>query len=133
MKKLFKIIGIIIVIFIIGVVLFLGYLGFIPGVASLFGSDKPRDLGVTWSNDDYVAAHKLTKVEIKTATGQIPDKESIISYGSHAAKLSLTDAAITAIINTNSSNWKYFPVTNVQLKIAADGSAQISGLCILIV
>jgi len=28
-------------------VLVLGYLGFVPGVSNIFGSNKPRDLGVT--------------------------------------------------------------------------------------
>jgi hypothetical protein len=128
MKKILSIIVSIIIILIIAVVIFLGYLGFIPGLSKLFGSDKPRDLGVTWDVDDYVAAHKLTGVEVKTATGQVPDKETIVSYGSHPAKLNLSDVAITAIINNNSGNWKYFPVSNVQVKIASDGSAQMSGL-----
>ena len=55
-------------------VLALGYLGFVPGVASLFGSDKPRDLGIKATAADLQSANsndKITKIpglSVKSAT-----------------------------------------------------------------
>ena len=39
------VVGLIVVIIV--VVLGLGYLGFVPGVSKILGSDKPRNLGIT--------------------------------------------------------------------------------------
>lgn len=128
MKKVLLIIGIIVLVLIIGVVLFLGYLGFVPGVSALFGSNKPRNLGVTWTADDYTAAHAQTGVEVVAQSGSVSDKDSLVSTGSHEATVSLDSAKITAVINNNSVNWKYYPVSDVQVKINPDGSAQVSGM-----
>jgi len=134
MKKVLLIIVIVIVAVILGVVLYLGYLGFIPGLSSLFGSDKPRDLGVTWTAQDYATAHAATKVEVKTteitateSAAQTPG-ETLKLSGSHPAQVTMSSSELTSVINTNSGNWKYFPVSNVQVKINTDGSAQMSGL-----
>ncbi len=128
MKKTLLIIFLVIVILIGGGVLYAGYLGLVPGVATLFGSDKPRDLGVKWLLGDYNQAHAKTKVEVKVATGEASPAESIKLTGSHAAQLTLSQEELTAIINHNQPNWKYFPVRDVQVKIASDGSAQIAGV-----
>jgi hypothetical protein len=131
MKKVLLVIVIVIVILILGAVLVLGYFGLVPGVSSLFGSDKPRDLGVTWTPADYTQAHAQTGVEVKVSEGNPVAAQSIISTGSHSAKLNLTGTELTAVINNNSGNWKYFPISDVQLKMNADGSAQMSGMLYL--
>jgi len=128
MKKVLLIILVIIVLVVVVGVALLGYLGFIPGLAHFFGSDKPRDLGVVWTATDYNQGHAKTKVAVVSATGDVSPKESLQLTGSHTAKLNLSSPEITAIINTNSANWKYFPVTNVQVRIGADGFAQVSGI-----
>ena len=43
--------------FVLLVVLVLGYLGFMPGVSALFGSSTPKDLGVTYTAQDFASAH----------------------------------------------------------------------------
>ncbi|PKH44539.1 hypothetical protein CVH13_01850, partial [Dehalococcoides mccartyi] len=42
-----------IVLLLVAAVLVMGYLGIMPGVSSLMGSDKPRDLGITATSQDY--------------------------------------------------------------------------------
>ena len=49
MKKILKLGGLILVIIVFGVVMVLGYLGFVPGLSSVFGSDKARDLGIEFT------------------------------------------------------------------------------------
>ena len=52
-------------------VLFLGYIGMIPGLASILGSDKPRDLGIQYTQADLDSAQsklKQTTIEIGTAS-----------------------------------------------------------------
>jgi len=60
MKKVLKIAGLILGGGILGIVLVLGYLGFIPGLSSLFGSDKARDLGVDYTEQNYQEARAKT-------------------------------------------------------------------------
>ena len=55
--KFLKGLAITIGVLVIVVVLVLGYLGFVPGVSNIFGSNKPRDLGVTYTAADYASAH----------------------------------------------------------------------------
>lgn len=56
MKTFFKFVGFLILILIIVVILLLGYLGFVPGVSAIFGSNKPRDLGITHTQADLDSA-----------------------------------------------------------------------------
>lgn len=132
MFKLLKILGLILIILIIGGILYLGYLGFVPGVSTIFGSDKPRDLGVSWTKDDYNRTLTQTKVEVLTEempSGQeLTPENTIVLAGSHLVKASFTESEVTAMINNNQNNWKYFPVSDVQIKLASDGSAQMSGM-----
>jgi hypothetical protein len=129
MKKFLLILLIVIIIVVVAIILILGYLGFVPGVSTLFGSDKPRDLGVTWTPEDYQAVNAKTAIEIKTATGDVTPSQSIkLSTTTHPANITLSSNELTAAINNNQNNWKYFPVSNVQVKINTDGSAQMSGM-----
>ena len=61
-------------------VLVFGYLGFVPGVSNLFGSNKPKDLGVIYTAADY--ARNGTTHTILPA-GALPEN-SIVFSGSHA-------------------------------------------------
>jgi len=132
MFKFFKILGLIILILIVGGILYLGYLGFVPGVSTIFGSDKPRDLGITWTKDDYNQTLTQTKVQVLVsdlpAGQELAPEKTIILKGSHPVKASFTQSEVTAMINNNQNNWKYFPVSDVQIKIGNDGSAQMSGM-----
>ena len=52
----------------------------------------------------------------------------MVCKGKKAVNNSFSGEELTAVINDHSGNWKYFPVTNAQLKINSDGSAAISAL-----
>lgn len=55
MKTILAIIAGLFLLIVISIVGVLGYFGFIPGVSKIFGSDQPRDLGVTYSYADYTS------------------------------------------------------------------------------
>lgn len=110
------------------VVGYIGYLGFIPGVSTVLGSDKPRDLGVRYTSENYKSADAKALVKIETIETTPTVKAGLVWEGSKSVVNNFSAEELTAVINTHSPNWKYFPVTDAQVKINADGSAAISGL-----
>ena len=80
--KIFKLLLIILLIIVVGAVLLLGYLGFIPGLSTIFGSDKPRDLGVKYTYADYVSAAQKNKVKIAVVDSAFACKLSLKWGGS---------------------------------------------------
>jgi hypothetical protein len=91
-------------------VLVAGYFGFVPGVSGLFGSDKPIDLGVTYTRADYQSA----------------EAKSLQYEGSQPASVDLTEAEVSALINE--SPWPYGAFRDCQVKFNADGTAEFSGI-----
>lgn len=112
----------------VGLILGLGYLGFIPGLSSLFGSDKPRDLGVIYTEADRLSGRAKSQMEYVSLANADTTPGGFQTLGSRPVTAELTSAEITAIMNNKP--WKYYPYKNVQLKFNADGSAEISGVLI---
>jgi len=124
MKKLF----VILVILILIIILALGYFGFVPGVSALFGSNQPRDLGVEYTIEDYQQAKVKAPVEIIVSEGDVAPEKSLIMAGSVDVDSSLTSAELTSILGEEENNWRYNPITDFQVLIGEDGSAQVSGM-----
>lgn len=116
----------ILVFFVLVIGLVGGYFGVIPGVSKLFGSDKPRDLGVTFSEADF------KNMEAKTgATAELmPDSEmvnlTIKHVGQHNVDATFTQEEFTSKVSNR--QWRDNPFGNVQVKFNADGSAEASGI-----
>ena len=127
-------------------VLVLGYLGFMPGLSNLFGSNKPRDLGVTYTSNDFQAARAKigTAITDSPSTTQpsttppsttLPSTElppnakpeqSLKPSKRGAASIAFTQAEINALLNN--PQWKNYPLSNCQLRINPDGTAEFTGL-----
>jgi len=129
--KFFKGLFFLILVLLVIAVIVLGYLGFIPGLSDLMGSTKPRDLGITYTQADYDSAAAKNKVQIIVLDSAVDLKSSMICKGSQPIENSFTQEEITARINMNGANWKYFPVEEVQIKINQDGTAEGSGLLLI--
>lgn len=110
---------------IVVIVLVLGWFGLIPGLSTLFGANKPKDLGVKYSEVDFNRAHAASGVSYETIS-DTPVSSSISFSGSHEANLSLNSAEMTALMNDRP--WKYWPIKDVQLRINPDGTAEMSGV-----
>jgi len=126
--KILKTLGIVILVVIVVIILALGYFGFIPGLSTIFGSDKPKDLGIKYAQVDYVAAAQKNMVKI-AVIASAPDAKSSLKWGgANQINNSWTSQQVTATINANSADWEYFPIKDVQFKINSDGSVEASGI-----
>ena len=68
------------------IVLIIGYLGFIPGISNLFGSNKPKDLVVKYTLADLESAKKKTNFKFTELNSNLPPKDSIIFNGKTTIK-----------------------------------------------
>ncbi len=118
MKKLLKIIGLLLLLLILITVLALGYLGFIPGLSSLLGSDRPRDLGVHHTEKDLQSAQVKLKQTFTDPTGD-PFQQYKSAPG-HKVDTTLTQEEYAAHIE------RIHPVSDVQVKLSGN-SFEISG------
>ena len=50
---MFKLFFKLILVLVIAAILTAGYLGFVPGLSTIMGADKPKDLGITYTQDDF--------------------------------------------------------------------------------
>lgn len=109
------------------VVLALGFLGVVPGVSRILGADKPRDLGVTYTEADFnsfMAKNHVKRVVLDSApTAQA----SWVLQGSQTVTTTFTDKEITARL-AKAEGWVLDPFTDVQVKIAQDGVVEASGI-----
>lgn len=126
MKKVLKIVLLVILGLVAGVVLVLGYLGFVPGLSSVFGSDKPRDLGV--ANDPAVLAQVLsdTKVQLAELQPGLEGSAGVAFEGQVAIKQGFDSKELTAVMN--SCKWRYCMMSDSQVRVNADGSVEVAGL-----
>jgi hypothetical protein len=106
---------------IIVIVLTLGYFGLFPGVSTLLGANRPKDLGVKYTATDLKAGRDLAKIELKD---QVGDK-TLVFEGSKSISGDYSSAVMTAMIN--SAKYKYYPLTNTQILVHDDGSIETSG------
>ncbi|MEK7597306.1 MAG: hypothetical protein AAB441_01530 [Patescibacteria group bacterium] len=103
----------------------LGYMGYIPAIANLLGTNKPKDLGIRFTEQDRVEAHAKSGVEYGTLPASTSDELSIQRFGRHNVDTSWSSAQASALMNNRP--WKFWPYQNVQVKFNTDGSAEVSG------
>lgn len=128
MKSLLKLLFFLVLIFVVVPVLVLGYLGAIPGLSKVFGSDSPRDLGVVYSKmnaDSFDARSGMTR---ETLPEGASPTESIRYEGRQDLNTSITSEEASALVKVRAEAWKYFPVSSAQIKFGADGTTEVSGM-----
>jgi len=115
------------IIIVLLIVLVIGYLGFVPGLSTLMGTNKPIDLGVSTVKDSLSSADKKVNISRVAMTGQAPAGKSISYEGSHNANLSLSSAEFSALLL--SGGWEFSEaVQNMQIKMDKDGKVEASAL-----
>lgn len=105
-------------------VLFLGYLGILPRVSTALGTDKPRDLGVKYDEATIKEAEAKLKVFKKTSESTDDPAQTLSFMGKQKVKNSFSSEELTFFVNDN--KWKYYPVSNVQIKMTGN-LMEISG------
>src|SRR5680860_423061 len=112
---------------ILAVILYAGWLGFVPGLSSIMGANKPVDLGVTYTEQD------LQSFYVKTGQNVIESKEAPVAGGGESIAftnpkpltVAITQEELTARLNA--SNWIYMPLSNVQVRLGDGNSIEVSG------
>lgn len=110
-------------------VMFLGWLGFVPGLSTILGATKARDLGVQYTQVDYDSYIKKTNTNLQdiTAAPPNPDKPGkliIFADPKTYSNLNVTQEELTAAINE--IDWLWMPIKNAQVKLS-DGVVEVSG------
>jgi hypothetical protein len=121
MKK-FLIFVLILFLIILGI---FAYLGYVPGLSSVFGSDKPKDLGIKYTQADLASARAKSQIVYEALPAGTPDELSLQRSGTRPISATFTSAEASALMNDRP--FKYWPYKEVQVKFNADGSAEISG------
>ena len=117
MKKF--LLGLLIFIVVILVVAVGGYLGVVPGVSSLFGANKPKNLGVTFTSQDLTSAEAKAGTQIVTLAPNLPPSQSISFSGQKNVNTTFTQSEFNAWMN---NSWDD-ALLGCQLKISSDGTA----------
>ena len=108
--------------------LILTYLGLVPGLSSVFGFNKPKDLGVRYSAADYASYTKKTgKKYLDFANAPDNPKKpgkKIVFADPKKMNVNLTQEEITAAINN--VGWAWMPIKNAQVRFS-DGAVEVSG------
>lgn len=129
MRKLLISISIAVVLLVVGGVLVLGYFGIIPMPGDFFNVTKPKDLGITYSEEDFISFQERTGAEILSydlATEELQKtNSSLIFTEPKPYDLTFSNREITARINY--AKWSAMPAKNVQVKFSNDGILEASG------
>jgi hypothetical protein len=125
-KKILIVFLILILLVFLVVVLVLGYLGFFPGVSALFGSNRPRDLGVKYSQADYVSYQQRAGSQTVALAQVSEDGESLKFLGQQDLTASFSEAEVSARISH--SLWRYMPFTNFQIRFPGQNLIEFSGI-----
>jgi hypothetical protein len=111
------------------VVLVGGYFGLVPGVNTIFGSNKPQDLGVVASAESFKTA--IAKIGIVRDDVAAATSPSVTYQGSHSVNISLTSEEVSSLFQTGSwkKTWQFNPVADdFEMKISSGGGVEIAGL-----
>jgi len=123
MKKII----IVVVVIILLIVLALGYLGFVPGLSTLMGTNKPINLGVTTAKESLDSADKKVNISRQAMTGQAPTGKNIAYEGSHKANISLSSAELSSLLQAN--GWEFSGVvSDIQINMDKEGKIQASAM-----
>jgi hypothetical protein len=126
MKKIGTVLLTLFLLVVLVIVVGLGFLGYIPGLSKLLGADKPRDLGITYTDQDFAAARAKSGVVYEALPADTPAELSLVRSGSKLVTASWTSAEMTSLMNNRP--WKYWPIKDVQLRMNEDGTAELSGV-----
>ena len=124
-----RMLGLIIVILILLGALVAGWFGLIPGVSSLLGANKARDLRVQYTAADLVTYQEKTVIQFLDYANapenpNKPGKKMIFGNPKTVEGLAISQEELTAAVN--SLNWRTMPLRNVQIR-AGNGIVEVSG------
>jgi len=87
----------------------------------------PHSLGVRYTQADLKSVNNKLGISYATLSSSDSPKTSLKLEGQKPLNAQITQEELTALLNQPSSQWKNYPVSNVQLKINPDGSVEMTG------
>jgi len=102
-----------------------GYFNLIPKAATFMGTNRSKDLGITYNEGDV---KKLSEKSGITSTTLLPTSEIPTYSGSKELEISLNSKDLTAW--ARDKGWKNYPVKNAQIKINNNGSVEASAIIV---
>jgi hypothetical protein len=113
------------------VILVAGYFGFVPGISNIFGSNKPVNLGTTYTAQDYKSAIAKSGVQFLNNADTLSLNKSQKTYGpAKAVNVDFTPAETLALLN-DKAHAPDFPVKDWQLRVNPDGTAEVSAVVMM--
>jgi len=106
--------------------LVLGYLGLVPGLSSIMGATKAKDLGVRYTEADLKSYVQKSGCNWGWYWSTGNPRTDLVFEGSHHVTSHTTSEELTARMN-NLESFAYNPMTNQQVLIHEDGTGEISG------
>ena len=122
-----KLLVVILLLFIV-VVSILGYLGFVPIVSSVFGSNKPKNLGIKYTLEDKKTAVEKLGIKYDQLSAKETAEKGLVLKGSHPVDKLLTSQELTALADTRQKQVALFPFKNVQIRINTDNTIEGSAI-----
>ena len=118
---------IILIIIVLLIVLVIGYFGFIPGLSTLMGTNKPINLGVSTTKESLTLADKKVNISRVAMTGQAPAGKNMSYEGSHNTSFSLSSTEFSSLLQ--SDGWEFSEaVQNMQIKMDKAGKVEAAAL-----
>ncbi len=127
--KLVKLLFFFVLVLAIGSFFLLSYFGFVPYVSTILGTDRPKNLGIGYSQKEFLAYVNKAGTKIIEMTEPADAAHSLRYEGTFNLKETFTQEEISARLNY--ALWKYMPVTNTQVKIHLDGTIEFSGTVLM--
>lgn len=118
---------VVLIVIALAVVVGLGYLGVVPGVSNILGANKPRDLGVRYTDADFNSLMAKNHVKRVVLDAVSTPQASWVLQGSQNVTTTFSDREITARL-AKAEGWALDPFTDVQVKIGQDGVVEASGI-----
>lgn len=107
-----------------GIILLLGYFGLIPSVSKMLKTDRPRDLGISVTEEARKYNLEVIGEWNKYTT---EGKDTEVQYlGEVQRDITLTSEQLTTL--ANEVDWKYDPISDLQIRLGEDGTIEGSGL-----
>lgn len=116
----------IIILIVVVLVFVAGLAGFVPGLSTLLGTNKPKDLGITFTIEDSAQSQLASGVILVELPKDTPIENSYRLEGQRDVTFSFDSKQTSAVLNNRPL--KYYPFSNVQVRINQDGTMETTGL-----
>lgn len=122
-------VGIVFLLIFLFLLLIAGWFGIVPGLSNIMGANKPRDLGIKYTDADFESYKKKTGstfLDISKAPDSQtkPGEKAIFTNPIAVNSMNVTDEEITALVNK--IGWLWMPVSNAQVRFT-DNTIEVSG------